>query len=510
MSYGEQNHSRGPAAVMVCPDLASAQFRDIGLYPRVGYQEHCSSALACPLSSTTIRNDLHKQFRFPSLSISSAMGDQNDKKLLQDFLDSNPTVKFIRLQWVDYSGVLHAQLAPIRTCKQLASGAIRPFTVAQICMITPISIAPQSCSEKPEAWELRVNWASLLVCGFLQTHAAVMCYTYQRDAVDPWANCPRRLLQNVVENFQQEHSTSILVGFEVEFTLLDASLNPPTNTLDPVLGSSTMLGLRGRMLDILQQMVEAIEMAGIQVYKFHTEGIDHFEIALSPNGVIAAVDALAHTHETIQAIAVRNELKATFAVRPTFSGASNAHNGSHVHLSLNPGPDASAFLAGILFKIPTLCVIGMANFDSYIRIGSDGTGEWIGYGTENRDLPIRLISDNHWEIRCADATANMYIFLASILSAGSVGIYRSKPLVWKDLKLFPFNMSEEALAEYGIVKRLPASLKAAVDLLREDNDAKLWMGAEMYGQFLRVKEVEVKNWSQISEEERRKKFITYF
>lgn len=68
-------------------------------------------------------------------------------------------------------------------------------------MITPIFIASQSCPEQPEAWELRVNWASLLVCGFLQTHATVMCYTYQRDAVDPWANCPRRLLQNVVENF---------------------------------------------------------------------------------------------------------------------------------------------------------------------------------------------------------------------------------------------------------------------------------------------------------------------
>jgi glutamine synthetase len=427
------------------------------------------------------------------------MGDQNDESLLQDFLDNHPTVKFIRLQWVDYSGVQHAQLAPIRTCKQLASGAISPFTVAQICMITPISIAPQSCPEKPEAWELRVDWTSLLVCGFLQTHAAVMCSTYQRDAVDPWANCPRRLLQYVVESFQEEHSTFTLVGFEVEFTLLDATLNPPANALDPVLGSSTMLGLRGRILEILQQMVEAIEMAGIQVYKFHTEGIDHFEIALSPKGVMAAVDALAHTHETIRAVAVRNGLKATFAVRPTFLGASNAHNGSHVHLSLNPGPDVSAFLAGILLKIPTLCAIGMANHDSYIRIGSDGTGEWIGYGTENRDLPIRLISDNHWEIRCADATTNMYLFLASVLSAGSDGISRSEPLVWKDLKLFPFNMSEEALAEYGILKRLPASLKAAVDLLREDDDAKRWMGGEMYGQFLKVKEIEVKNWSQIPE-----------
>jgi len=186
------------------------------------------------------------------------------------------------------------------------------------------------------------------------------------------------------------------------------------------------------------------------VYKFYTEGIDHFEIALSPKGVMAAVDTLAYTHETIRAVVVCNGLKATFAVRPTFSGVLNDYNGSYVHLSLNPGPDVSAFLAGILLKIPTLCAIGMANLDSYVCIGSDGTGEWIGYGIENRGLLIRLISDNYWEIRYADATANMYLFLALVLFAGSAGISRSEPLVWKDLKLFPFNMSEEALAKYGI------------------------------------------------------------
>ena len=99
------------------------------------------------------------------------------------------------------------------------------------------------------------------------------------------------------------------------------------------------------MLNILQQMVKTIEMAGIQVLKFHTKDIDYFKIALSSNDVMAAVDAFAHIYETIREVVVRNGLKATFAVKPTFSGASNAHNGSHVHLSLNTEPNVSAFLA---------------------------------------------------------------------------------------------------------------------------------------------------------------------
>lgn len=53
-------------------------------------------------------------------------------------------------------------------------------------------------------------------------------------------------------------------------------------------------------------------MAGIQVCKFHTEGVDHFEVALRLDGVITAVDALAHTHDIIRSVAVRRGHKGTF------------------------------------------------------------------------------------------------------------------------------------------------------------------------------------------------------
>jgi glutamine synthetase len=92
----------------------------------------------------------------------------------------------------------------------------------------------------------------------------------------------------------------------------------------------------------------------------------------------------------------------------------------------------------------------LADYDSYFRIGVEGTCSWIGYGTENRDLPVRKISDRHWELRCVDATAKMYMFLAALLSAGSHGTDKVQALTWKDLAEFHFDMAPEKLGEYGL------------------------------------------------------------
>ncbi len=57
----------------------------------------------------------------------------------------------------------------------------------------------------------------------------------------------------------------------------------------------------------------------------------------------------------------------------------------------------------------------MANYDSYVRSVSDATGAWIGFGTQNRDLPVWKIGDRHWELRMMDGTANPYLFVAAVL-----------------------------------------------------------------------------------------------
>lgn len=114
--------------------------------------------------------------------------------ILFPFLHKDAWVKYLRLQWVDLSGVQHVQLVTTRVAMQLATGVAGFFTVAQNCMIIPISTAPKSFPTKPEAWELRPDWLSLRLFGCTPNHGSVMCFMYQREAREPFAQCPRTLL----------------------------------------------------------------------------------------------------------------------------------------------------------------------------------------------------------------------------------------------------------------------------------------------------------------------------
>jgi glutamine synthetase len=200
---------------------------------------------------------------------------------------------------------------------------------------------------------------------------------------------------------------------------------------------------------------------------------------------IEAVDALMQAQEAIRTIYVRHGLKATLTSKPVFNGP---QNGCHMHLSMNTANNADSFLAGILQKMTALCAFGMPNFDSYVRVTDDGAGLWIGFGTENRDLPIRKITEEHWELPFADSTANFYLFIAAVLAAGSAGISQARHLVWKDCSVSIEKFNDVELATYGIVERMPHSLRLSLDKVKCDKGIEGWVGRDMFTQCLDVKE----------------------
>lgn len=160
--------------------------------------------------------------------------------------------------------------------------------------------------------------------------------------------------------------------------------------------------------------------------------------------------------------------------------------------------------------VEALCSVGMPSIDSYARVDVDGAGLWIDWGTENRDLPIRKISNSHWELRFVDATANLYLFLAFVLAAGSDGMSSRQRLDSKDLTSFPQDISTKDLSTYGVLKRMPQNLRVSVDVLVLDQDAKRWMGEEMHTQYVSIKEVEIVTFSKMSDEQRRQRFLDFF
>lgn len=429
----------------------------------------------------------------------------NNLSLVEVFFDRYPDVNYVRLHWVDFSGILRTRIVPKSRFFKLAGGC-STYSVPQNCMIFPVSAAPECFPEGPERWDLTPDWSSLKLCGFWPRHAAVLCSVHQKGTEPRSPRCPRTLLKESLEKFTGKFSTEVLIGFEIEFVLLnqDSAIDKP---FDRVSAYSTMAGLRGIYLTIIEETVEAMEAAGIKTYHFHAEAIDQLEIALEPLPPIEAIDALMYTQEALRTIALRHGLKATTSPKPVLNGP---RNGCHMHISLNNSELADSFLAGILHKLRPLCAFGMPNWDSYARHGPDMAGTWVGYGTENRDLPIRKISESHWEIRIVDATANLYLFLAILLAAAFQAVDNKRELEWKDCTVFPADLAPEQLAKYCVQEKLPENFPDALKEAKNDTDIGEWIEEGLLRSYMKVKEKEVELFAKMADEERRQKFLVFF
>ncbi|KUJ07406.1 protein fluG [Mollisia scopiformis] len=439
--------------------------------------------------------------------------DAQNKSLVNIFFTGNLCVKFVRLQWVDYSGVLRTRIITKGRCQQLASGSDY-YQLAQNCMVIPLSTAPRCWPDGIEEWNLCPDWTSLRVCGFAPTHASVMCATANRNlsATDHFARCPRKLLSKVLDAFDKQDKSKLLMGFEIEFVLLDETFNL-AKSMDQTVGYSMTAGLRTEKLVVMEEIVAALEVSGIEVYHFHTEIVDQFEVALSPMPPMQAIDALMMAQETIRTIFLRYGLRATMAPKPVFNGP---QSGCHVHVSLNPGTkDSSAsFLAGVLCKLKPLCTFGLANYDSYYRVSGDCAGEWVAWGTHNKDLPVRQVNPNRWEFRFLDVTANMYLSIAAILVAGIAGMKRQQPLTISDVQLVPSALSHaeagRQLQAYGVTESMPSKLEQALDAAKHDEELQGWVGTELFEQYVKVKDKEVEYFSKMTDEDRKLVFVRHF
>ncbi|KAM0430142.1 hypothetical protein ACHAPT_006150 [Fusarium lateritium] len=432
-------------------------------------------------------------------------------KTVDQFFQDNPSVKFIRFQWVDYSGVLRARFIPEARCRHLASGEDR-CTLAQNCMVIPVSTAPRCWPDGIEEWSLIPDWESLVVCGFAPAHASVMCATACGAIPDVLERCPRSALRRALQAFDGFcPGSQLLMGFEIEFSLLDESYSL-AKSMDETVGYSMIAGLRTENMAIIEDILAALSVSGIGVHHFHVETTDQYEIALSAMPPMEAIDSLIMAMETIRTVGLRHNRRATMAPRPVLSGPLS---GCHMHLSIVPElPAAPSFLAGVLERLEPLCAFGLPNYDSYCRVAGDCAGEWIGWGTGNKDLPIRGVSSSRWEFRFLDATANIYLFAAALISAGVAGIRENTVLKITDCQVVPSALTQDEAAkqllDYGITKRMPTSLQQSLDAADCDEQLREWVGSGLLFQYLRVKRKEVEYFAQMAEEDRRKKLLGYF
>ncbi|GLI79322.1 hypothetical protein PoHVEF18_007652 [Penicillium ochrochloron] len=431
----------------------------------------------------------------------------SDEENLRQFLQKNESTQYIRLQWIDFSGILRARFVPVARCLQIAQG-FENYLLPQVSMIFPVSTRPSPIGNDIETWILRPDWSSLRSCGFRPSHASVMCFLEHKEAKDTYDKCPRMLLSGALAQLEGEYDTKVLIGFEIEVMLLGQNYQP-LNQLDRLNSYQTTSGLRGQTLDIVEEILDSFKKSSINIHHFHTETHDQIEFALNHEPALQAIDSLILAQETIRTVFIKHNIKATMAPKPLLDGPTN---GIHLHMSVNKlAPTyTDKFLAGILKHMGALCAFGMANFDGYVRTVKDAAGAWIGFGTENRDLPVRKISDQHWEFRMMDSTSNPYLFTGAVLLAGLSGIRERAVLDWEDCQVFPHSLDEGGRVKYQLDKRMPSSLQEALELLKEDTAFQVLIPQGLLGSYILVKEKDVEVFQTMTEKQRLLKFLEYF
>ncbi len=322
----------------------------------------------------------------------------------------------------------------------------------------------------------------------------------------PWVCCPRNFLRRAIEDLARETGLRIVAAFEHEFGVVGlSSHDAPTFSLSA----------HRRAEPLLSTIFAALHEAGAEPETILPEyGRDQFEVSCRPAEALAAADRAVVVREVVREIAGGSGVRASFSPKPRPEGIGN---GVHIHFSLldlagapamfDPARDgqmsatAGAFAAGVLRHLAALCALAAPSPVSYLRLVPNHWCAAYGcLGAQNREAALRICPGTalggcdparafNIEFRVADATANPYLVLAGLIRTGLEGL-RAKLPTPPLVNINPESLGAGERARLGIA-RLPTSLSAALEALRQDEVACSWFDPLLLETYIAVKRNEI-------------------
>lgn len=394
------------------------------------------------------------------------------------------SVEFVRFQWVDYSGILRTRILTREHCLDLVQQA-KPLRCNQqsLLCLADGTVLPH---EPSGVHLLYPDWSSLKPGDPSCPYATVMCSIVEiasPESPPQRGLCPRQSLKTVSQAAHVDYGLEILVGFEIEFVVLRHEEGKGLSPASSHIGAFAAAGLRDPGAILVEEAIRGIQAMGVPVQGFHVEGPGaQYEISLGPRPPLQAVDNLVTAQDIVKSTFRKHGLTATMAPKPILDGPGN---GLHVHVSMQPVKKAreDAFLAGILHRLAAICALGLPYEPSYVRLKPFEAGEVVSWGTESRRAPVRKISAGHWEVRCADATANPYLLVSAIVASGLLGIQKGESLSWPDVSLAATRGVREVVGT-----PLPRNLtKSLMALGRDCADFASVLGGDAIDRYLSLK-----------------------
>lgn len=428
---------------------------------------------------------------------SAESSGESDLDVFTSFVGEYPDTKFLRIQYLDYTATPRLRVIPIKralSVLQTQENLTIGITRASLGLLQNDTIIPGVTASGE--YRLKAIFSSIQP-GPSQYYASLQGEFCDTNGSEE-ALCPRSILRRSV---QEAHRCGLefLVGFEIEVVFMSRDDSNGDYIENSTSGghawnSSRALQANSGMLTVIN---DNLAKAGIHLEQWHPEAaLGQFEFVLPPLPPLEAVGTLLHAREIISASIVGYGLRATLYPKPFPMQCGTA---SHVHISISSpkGEDKKiyeAFYAGILLHLPAIIAFTYSNPASYDRI-ADGCwagGRWVTWGTQNRETPLRKVAGSHWEIKCLDGLANMYLAMAAIISSGTQGVIDMSKLTWGDCEKDPAYLSEDERKAMGIEQGLPKDLNEALKYLEDDTILTENLGQRAVTRYIEVKKAEMK------------------
>lgn len=445
--------------------------------------------------------------------LSSDLSADNIKRLVQE-----ENVKFINLQFTDIFGkqknvaITTSQLDSALNGEVMFDGSsIKGFVrVEESDMV----LVPDPSTFQIFPWRTNSEGKA----------ARMICDVYNTDGT-PFEGCPRGVLKKVLTELRS-YGYEYYVGPEVEFFLFerDEKGNPTTEIHDDA-GyfdmSPTDLGEDAR-----RDMVLMLEKLGFEIEASHHEAAPgQHEIDFKYGEALSTADRISTFKLVVKTIAKQHGLHATFMPKPL----KNSHgtcmhinqslfkNGKNIFESkddeLGLSQEAYYFIGGLLKHARSFSAITNASVNSYKRFvpGYEAPTD-IAWGIENRTPLIRIPgtrgAGTRVELRNPDPTANHYLALAAVLSAGLDGIKNEiEPPAYFDGCTYDMDCKTR---EEKKIERFPETLGEAIAELEKSTFMKESLGEHVFNLYVKAKKAEWKDYSQEIHDWELKKYLNYY
>ncbi len=417
-------------------------------------------------------------------------------------------IRFLRLQFTDILGVIkNVEIPRSQFAKALAGDIL--FDGSSIEGF--VRVEESDMLLKPDL----ATYQTLPFGAAGAQVARLICDISMPDGT-PFAGDPRGRLKSVLADAAALGFT-MNAGMEAEFFLFkqDATGRATTDTHD--VGGYFDLAPVDLGEEARRAIVETLEQMGFEVEASHHE-VAHgqHEIDFRYADALTTADNLTTFRFVVKQVAQRFGLSASFMPKPIFG---QHGSGMHTHQSLFSGAGnafwqddapyelsatALHYIGGLLRHARGYCAVTNPLVNSYKRLvpGFEAPIN-VAWSMRNRSpmlrIPARRGSGTRVEHRLPDPSANPYLALAVMLSAGLDGIRTQadsrEPV---DTNIFEMSYREKRRLR---IDDLPRDLNEACDELEKDDVIREALGEHIFQHFLAAKRAEwdlyssqVSNW----------------